>query len=313
VAAERVGWSKPTIVARGPLVGALELRTELRGGRVRARLTLALHAGSPLLRCTLDLENALGDHRLRVRVPTGVPGEVVVAGGPFGAIRRQRRSINPAGYTRETPVSTAPAHRFVAAAGKLGGLGVLAPGFFEYEHEPGGDLLVTLLRCVGELSREDLRTRRGHAGWPTATPGAQCRVRERIQLALAPVSVELLERVAPVVELWEDAFVPPRAIWLRQATPLIPPAIDIGLEGEGLVFSSLKAVEGERRRLVFRCYNATEEPVEGRLLTDSPLESVERTRADEREGRRLAVEDGGTEVRFTAGPHEIVTLVLTPG
>jgi hypothetical protein len=25
------------------------------------------------------------------------------------------------------------------------------------------------------------------------------------------------------------------------------------------------------------------------------------------------VEDGGTEVRFTAGPHEIVTLVLTPG
>jgi alpha-mannosidase len=119
--------------------------------------------------------------------------------------------------------------------------------------------------------------------------------------------------VAPVVELWEDAFVPPRAIWLRQATPLIPPTIDLGLEGEGLVFSSLKPAEGDGRRIVFRCYNATGEPVEGRLLTDSSLESVEQTRADEREGRRLAVEDGGTEVRFTAGPHEIVTLVLTPG
>jgi hypothetical protein len=72
-------------------------------------------------------------------------------------------------------------------------------------------------------------------------------------------------------------------------------------------------VEGGGRGLVFRCYNATGQTVEGRLLTDSALESAERTRADEREGRRLALEDGGTEVRFTAGPHEIVTLVLTPG
>jgi alpha-mannosidase/mannosylglycerate hydrolase len=265
-----------------------------------------------LLRCTLELENAVGDQRLRARIPTGAAGDVVVAGGPFGAIRRKRRSFDPARYPRETPVLTAPAQRFVAAAGGLGGLAVLAPGFFEYEHEPGGDLLVTLLRCVGELSREGLPTRPGHAGWPTPTPEAQCRGRERLQLALAPVTVGQLDRVVPVVELWEDAFVPPRAIWLRQATPLTPPAIDLGLEGEGLVFSSLKPAEGDGQRIVCRCYNATGEPVEGRLLTGSPLASVERTRADEREGRRLTVEDGGTEVRFTAGPHEIVTLVLTP-
>jgi mannosylglycerate hydrolase len=312
VPAERVGWSKPTLVAGGPLVGALELRTALRGGGVRARLTLALYAGSPLLRCTLDLENAIGDHRLRLRIPTGAAGDVVVAGGAFGAIRRERRSFDPARYPRETPVATAPAQRFVAAADNLGGLAILAPGFFEYEHEPGGDLLVTLLRCVGELSREDLPTRPGHAGWPTPTPGAQCRGRERIKLALTSVSAEGLERVAPVVELWEDAFVPPRAIWLRQATPLTPPAIDLGLEGEGLVFSSLKPLEGEGRRIVFRCYNATGGRVEGRLLTASPFESAERTRADEREGRPVVLEDNGTVVRFVAGPHEIVTLVLTP-
>jgi hypothetical protein len=309
--ARRATWSNPAVVARGPLVGALELRTALRSGGVRARLVLALHAGSPLLRCTLDLENMVGDHRLRLRMPAGA-GDVAVAGGPFGAMRRARRTFDPARYPRETPVSTAPAQRFVAAAGARGGLAVLAPGFFEYELEAGGDLLVTLLRCVGELSREDLPTRPGHAGWPTPTPGAQCLGRERVQLALAPVSAAELERVSPVVELWEDAFVPPRAIWLRQATPLVPPAIDLGLEGDGLVFSSLKPAEGAGRRLVFRCYNATGNRVEGRLLTDSPLQSVERTRADEREGRPLVLEDGGTEVRFVAGPHEIVTLVLTP-
>ena len=309
---ERSTWSRPRVTARGPLVGAVELRGSLRGGGLRARLTLALHAGSPLLRCTLDLENEVGDHRLRLRVPTGGSGEVAVAGGPFGAARRERRAFDPASYPRETPVATAPAHRFVAAAGGRGGLALLAPGFFEYELESGGDLLLTLLRCVGQLSREDLPTRPGHAGWPTPTPDAQCRGRERMQLAIAPVIGGELDRVAPLVELWEDAFVPPRAIWLRQATALDPPAIDLRLEGDGLVFSSLKPAEGDGLRLAFRCYNATGLPVGGRLLTGARIAAAERTRADEREAEPLALEEGGTVVRFVAGPYGIVTLLLTP-
>ena len=95
VPAERVAWSKPTIVARGPLVGALEVRTALRGGGVRARLDR--WPSTPAVRCSGARSSSttrLGDHRLRVRIPTGVPGDVVVAGGPFGAIRRARRSFD---------------------------------------------------------------------------------------------------------------------------------------------------------------------------------------------------------------------------
>jgi hypothetical protein len=36
-------------------------------------------------------------------------------------------------------------------------------------------IALTLLRCVGWLSRDDLSTRRGHAGPYMATPGASCR------------------------------------------------------------------------------------------------------------------------------------------
>jgi alpha-mannosidase len=300
---EQAVWSRPTVIAAGPLVGAVEIRGALRGGRVRAYLTLTLHGGSPLLRCTLELENEAADHRLRLRIPTGATGGAATAGGPFGPVRRERRRFDPAKYPREIPVATAPAHRFVAA----GGLAVLAPGFFEYEHETGGDLLLTLLRCVGQLSRDDLPPRPGHAGWPTPTPGAQCLGRERIQLALAPVRA-----IEGVVGLWEDAFVPPRAIWRRQASLLNPAAIDLRLEGKGLVFSSLKPAEGDARRIVFRCYNATGSRIEGRLVAGTALGSVERTLADERAGKRLALEDGGTAVRFGAGPHEIVTLTVGP-
>jgi mannosylglycerate hydrolase len=309
--AERSGWSGPRTTAAGPLVGALDMQSALRDGRVRARMTLSLYAGSPLLRCTLELENDAGDHRLRVRVPTGVVGDTAVAGGPFGAVRRERRHFDPARYPRETPVATAPAQRFVALGGRDRALAVLAPGFFEYEHEPSGDLLVTLLRCVGQLSREDLPTRPGNAGWPMPTPGAQCIGRERVQLALAPVRAGDVERVAPLSGLWEDAFLPPRALWLRQATEMDPAPIDLRLEGEGLVFSSLKPAEGDEGRMVFRCYNATAERVEGRLVLAARLASVERATADERVGEPCALESGGTAVRFTAAPHGIVTLLLT--
>jgi alpha-mannosidase len=135
--------------------------------------------------------------------------------------------------------------------------------------------------------------------------------RERLQLALAPASAEDIERAAPLAALWEEAFVPPRAIWLRQATELDPPATDLRLEGEGLVFSSLKpAATGDG--IVFRCYNASGSEVAGRLEFGIPVAAVARARADEREPEPLPIGENGSSVRFVAGPHEIVTLVLTP-
>jgi alpha-mannosidase len=305
------GWASIRTMAAGPLVGALEARATLRSGRVRARLLLALYAGSPVLRCTIELENAAGDHRLRLRVPAGQAGSGAVAGGPFGPVRRAARAGNTRQYPRETPVATAPAHRFVASAGSGGGLAILAPGFFEYEHDPAGDLVVTLLRCVGQLSREDLATRPGHAGWPTATPGAQCIGRERLQFALAPVTAEDVELGAPLAGLWEDAFLPPRATWLRQATELDLPTTDVRLEGEGLVFSSLKpAADGDG--IVLRCYNATGSGVAGRVELGTPVAAAARVRGDEREPQPVPLGAERTSIRFDAGPHEIVTLLLTP-
>jgi alpha-mannosidase len=308
---QAAAWKPTATLASGPLAGAMEARATLRSGAVRARIVMALYAGSPVLRCTIELENGIGDHRLRLRIPSGQPGSDAVAGGPFGPVRRVPLGATAEANSLETPVATAPAHRFVASAGSHAGLAVLAPGFFEYEHDAGGDLIVTLLRCVGQLSREDLPTRPGHAGWPTATPGAQCLGRDRLQLAVAPVTARETEQGAPLARLWEDAFLQPRAVWLRQATELSLPPIDLRLEGEGLVFSSLKPAR-DARGTVVRCYNATASEVEGRVELAAPLAGAARVRADEGEPRPLRVGGGGSSVRFTAGPHEIVTLLLTP-
>jgi len=298
-----VGPVAVRLLARGPLVAALEIRGRLvcATGSVDARLVLTLHAGSPALRCTLHLDNRATDHRLRLRVPTGVPAVAAVAGSQFGAVVRPPVSSEKGRYPRETPVATAPAQRYVAVAGGPRGLAVLAPGFFEYELAPNGDLRVTLLRAVGQLSRNDLPTRPGHAGWPTPTPEAQCLGRDRLQLAVVPVEAADLAAGSALPELWEDVFLPPRGVWLRQATPLTPPGWDVRLEGRGLVFSAAKPPE-EGDGLVLRCWNARAEPVTGTWRFGRPLSRAVRLRADERV-------DGAAELPLADGGHAVTVVV----
>jgi len=296
-------------LAAGPLVAALEARWVL-GRQYAARLVVVLHADSPIVRCILHLDNGAGAHRLRARAPTGLSGGPAVAGAAFGVEARPPVTADPADFPMETPVRTAPAHRFVAAAEGKRGLAILAPGFFEYEWTPRGDLVVTLLRAVGQLSRGDLPTRPGHAGWPTPTPGAQCLGPDRIELAIVPVTAEEVERGDRLPELWEDAFLPVRGRWLRDAGPLAILGGEIVLEGPGLVLSAVKPAQNGSG-VVLRCYNATGRETAGAWRFTEGVKSAHRVRADERESQALVLEHRGRTLRFVAKPYEIVTIQIT--
>ncbi len=296
-------------LAAGPLVAAFEARFEIRR-RVGIRLVAIVYADSPMVRCIIDMDNRAPWHRVRARLPTGLAGASAVAGTAFGAVARPPVAIDPADYPLETPVHTAPAHGFVAAVSGARGLAVFAPGFFEYEWTPRGDLLVTLLRAVGELSRGDLPTRPGHAGWSVATPLAQCPGWSRVELAVAPVSQAELERGDALPSLWEDAFLPLRGFWLRDAAQLAPAPVDITLEGSGLVLSAVKPAQ-QGSQLVLRCYNATDRKAAGAWRFGETVKSAHRVRADERESVALVLEGRGKTVRFVAEPHEVVTILVT--
>ncbi len=209
------------VVVAGPLVGAVEARWTMASagtGGSGLRLLVVLHADSPLVRLRLDLEHGASDHRLRARFPVGA-GSEAVAGAAIGVVRRPPVAAARRGSALEHPVATAPAQRFVAAAAGPRGLAVLAPGFFEYEWTRKGELLVTLLRSVGELSRSDLAERPGHAGWPEPVPRAQEPGRHTVELALAPVSEADVAAADRLEQLWEDAFLPAQAVFLRDFVP----------------------------------------------------------------------------------------------
>jgi len=93
---------------------------------------------------------------------------------------------------------------------------------------------------------------------------------------------------------------------------LAPAPVDVVLEGSGLVVSAVKPAQ-QGSPLVLRCYNATDRKVAGAWSfgDGGGVKNAHRVRADEREAVALVLEGRGKTVRFTAEPHEIVTILVT--
>ena len=204
-----------TVLADGPLVATLETRWVLRAGRrgeIAVRQLAVLHADSPVLRLRYDIENHARDCRITARLPVGARGSAL-AGTALGSIRRDPvAESRPAGLEQEA--LTAPAHRFVLVGGQDRGLAVFAPGFFEYEWSDDGELAFTLFRAIGELSRDDLLERPGHAAWPMATPLAEEQGHHTIHLAVVPASGKGSADPIRLERQWEEIYLPLQSIFI---------------------------------------------------------------------------------------------------
>jgi Glycosyl hydrolases family 38 N-terminal domain/Alpha mannosidase middle domain len=133
--------------------------------------------GEPFLRLEGVVRNDRPDHRLRLHV--GLPFRVAraIAGAPFELVERP---LVGEGSNGEAPSPTWPARHVVLA----GGIAVFHEGVFEYEIADGREIAVTLLRCVGTISRKRLATRPWPAGPATPTPSAQMLGETRFALGI---------------------------------------------------------------------------------------------------------------------------------
>jgi hypothetical protein len=157
------------------------------GLRVSARASRT--NGEPVVLLEGTIENERPDHRLRLHVTLPRRAETTVAGAPFELVRRP---LIGEGSAAEAPSPTWPARHVVLAAGTA----VLHEGVFEYEVVDGTALAVTVLRCVGSISRETLASRPYPAGPATPTPKAQMLGATELRLGIWPDADEatLLER-----------------------------------------------------------------------------------------------------------------------
>jgi alpha-mannosidase len=294
------------VVHAGPIRGELALDVRWPRRRDRCRVSLVLDVGSPFVRVRVRGHNATPNHRLRLRVASGLPRAATIADAAFHPVVRDPIDVPPEDAAMEHVVPTAPLHRYVSRYSATDGATIFSDGLAEYESLDDGAVAVTLLRAVGALSRADLPERPGHAGWPADTPLAQSLGPYEAELGLALHGPDTPEHRDAVERMADDVLLPLAGDTIR--SNLADPREAGGLEllGEGLAFSAAMPAR-EPGWIVLRCVNRRDATVRGRWRTRSAIAEARRARLDETPLAALDAE--AHAVPFDAPPHAIVTIL----
>ncbi|HEY9479086.1 MAG TPA: glycoside hydrolase family 38 C-terminal domain-containing protein, partial [Gemmatimonadaceae bacterium] len=315
------------LVHSGPLRGEVHASWRLdvpvestRAGRssvtreVEMNAALTLDTDAPFLRIRIWGENRCRDHRLRVVFRSGMAAPEVWADAAFGAVRRT--PVVAPESSAELPPSTAPLARYVTLSDVDRGVTLYSDGMAEYEAAASGDIAVTLVRAVGELSRNDLPERPGHAGWPVATPDAQSIGGFEAHFAILPHGPRDLQRIALIERVADDVLLPLRGSTLRSALSLPAPTAGVELivhesdapDIDGCLALSACKITEDGAALLLRCVNLTDRTIHALWRSGTAISGASLARLDETPTTPLAIH--GNEVPFEAAPHAVVTVIV---
>ncbi|MBI4494495.1 MAG: hypothetical protein HY690_17060 [Chloroflexi bacterium] len=271
---------------------------------------LHLYPGVRRIEVETEVDNQACDHRLRVYFPTGLAATASHAESAFWVETRPLALPAASPQWAEQPVGTFPQRRFVDLSDGEHGLLLGVKGLPEYEvldGPEGATLALTLLRCVGWLSRGDLAARPGHAGPMLPTPGAQCLGRHRFEYCLVPHGGDWSAAYAEA----HDFALPLQAVAEESHSGSLPPSGSfLSLEGEGVVLAALKPAESGPG-FVLRCYNTLPRPTRVRLCCGFKLAAAERLDLGEHSLQPLSLADP-TDLELSLRPGELLTLRLLP-
>ena len=286
-------------------------RRSTRTVPARVAIDATLDRGSPRVRFDVEVRSEASDHRLRIVFPTEAANiETARADTAFDVVSRPARVAVPATITNEAPVSAAPMLSVVDAGDDRGGAALITRGLMEYEVlEDRCSVALTLIRAVGDLSRNDLATRpSGHAGPPVATPGAQCHGAHRFAIAFEPHGPA--PSAGALLSSARDENIPPRLVFARARrgdAPLTRSFLRIDRSAGHVVLSALKRAE-DRAGVVVRLFNPGSDEARATLSLDAPVAAAFDTNLLEERQSPLSVE--GHAVAVTLAPHRIRTIEL---
>jgi len=191
------------------------------------------------------------------------------------------------------------------------GLTLINRGLPEVEarREPDGTaLLLTLLRCVGWLSRDDMPVRPRHAGPGISLPGAQCVGIHTFHYALVPYGGD--REGHGWLSTFPQAYAfnaPMRAMVADPHDGLLPAALSfVEVSPTSVAISAIKLAE-EGDGLVVRVWNIAPVAVEARLRLNLPLSRAFLTDLNERPGEGLSP-DTDNVVRLSLRPRQVKTM-----
>ncbi len=272
-------------------------------------VTVTLTPGVDRVDFDTRFDNAAHDHRLQVEFPAGVLCTHSAGSSAFAVTPHLIEQPVPQTW-EEYPQSAQVTHGFADAGDGRYGVSLAARGLTEYEavnRDGQTRLRLTLLRCVGWLSRDDLNTRHGNGGWSFETPGAQCLGTH--SFSYSATWREGSWQTAGTYALADRRLHP---AYIRQTVRAAAPAgnpLAFLSRLPGLVrLSAVKPAEAGNG-VVLRLFNVADAPQEVCLPLPAGVGPVWRVSLDERRLTPMDTSDGA--LRFSIEPHEIMTFELT--
>ena len=258
-----------------------------------------------------EVDNLARDHRLRVHFPTPFAVSEARQDGHFEVVGRPLDLPTYDESWIEPPRPEVPQRAFTSVSDGRSGITVANRGLPEVEvlkrRDGTSEIAITLLRCVGWLSRDDLTTRKGLAGPFQETPAAQVPGKWKFEVALIPHP----NGDGLSAEQQAYAFEAPlRALSTSPHAGALPSqASFIQVEPREFIISAVKTAEDGRGWLV-RGYNVSDKSVTVALRPWKSFTRVERANlAEEKQSELQPAPDG--RVVFPAKAHEIVTILFS--
>jgi len=253
------------------------------------------------------VSNGALDHRLRAHFPAGSGIERAFIDTPFAVINQT--AISDARFPLHETQATTTQWRFTTLMGSDTGLTIASRGLPEIEtivDNGETELALTLLRCVGWLSRDDLSIRQGHAGRPIEVPDAQCQGEFRFLYSIIPHGSDLLQA-------WSQAQIMQSGLraeiaGLHSGTLPLSAGLVI-VDTPAFALTTVKIAD-DGSGIVVRGYNLIDQPIEVKFQPAFAARYARMARLDEKVYGRSMSPDSSGSFKITAGPSQIQTIII---
>jgi alpha-mannosidase len=276
--------------------------------KINLESEITLVSGVPRVDVYTKIDNQATDHRLRVHFPAPFESKTAWHDGHFEIVERQIAKPNFDETWEEPPRPEVPQREFTSVTDGLLSLTIANLGLPEVEvmrNEKGqAEIALTLLRCVGWLSRDDLTTRRGHAGpMNVDTPDAQMLGRHAFYYSIIPNDNNWYHSI----HLAQAFNAPLRAMKTTIHSGLLPSrSTMINNQCEYFIITAIKQAENDTG-LIVRGYNILSTPIDVSITPWRPFRNVQLVNLEENKIRNLHIASDG-QINIRVGGNKISSI-----
>ncbi len=262
----------------------------------------------------LDFETTItqhaSDHRVRVHFPVPFTASTAFYDGHFEIVERPVLPPKMESDWIEQRRPEAPQRAFTDLTDGNNGLMLAVRGLPEvailYQENGNLEAALTLLRCVGWISRDDFSTRKGHAGPMLATPGAQMHGSHIFAYSLIPHAGKWDQAMAEGYGFNTPMF---GVISQQHEGSIGSTSSFIQVEPDAFYITAIKPSE-DGKGWVLRGVNLTDGLLKCKIHFLIPVKEVLFTSLAE-ELQEKAPAFSGDSVSFDAAPHKVISLRIS--